>query len=108
MLSRFVVLSVSLIPKVSLSQCMLGNPTNLTGVSTLCDRTSDSQPLEEQIALTAQLHGAAATKRTHDISQTFDLYQKMQRIPPLTRGCRMLGRYRARRSRRSLEHAGAL
>ena len=53
------------------------------------DRESDSQR-EEQSALTAQLYGAAATKRTHDISQTFDLYQKMQRIPPFTRGCRTL------------------
>ena len=26
---------------------MLGNPTNITGVSPLCDRTSDSQPLYE-------------------------------------------------------------
>ena len=53
------------------------------------DRESESQR-EEQSALTAQLYGAAATKRTHDISQTFDLYQKIQRLPPFTRGCRTL------------------
>eukprot|EP01045_Picozoa_sp_COSAG04_P032345 COSAG04_NODE_6306_length_1359_cov_1.864286_1_plen_53_part_10 len=47
MLSRFVTLSVSLTPKVSPLQCMLGNPTNISGVSPLCDRTSDSQPLYE-------------------------------------------------------------